>query len=78
MDVISLYLSIDIDSAVKKHIEVISESEVEFREVNMRELDHFPTLNYNNDYLDDHDFSRFCPTRSATIASAVKKSTSEC
>ncbi|CAI9718740.1 Hypothetical predicted protein [Octopus vulgaris] len=38
IDIISLYPSMDIDFAVEKRIEIICESEVEFREVKEREL----------------------------------------
>ncbi|CAI9736053.1 Hypothetical predicted protein [Octopus vulgaris] len=78
MDVISLYPSIDIDCAVEKFIEAICESEVEFRE----ELGLLLRLSYDSNYLNDHDLSKFSPSRSQrgrppTITSAVKKSSTE-
>lgn len=57
MDVISLYLSIDIAFAVEKCIEIICDSEVEFYEVNTGELGLFK-LSY------DMTLVNSAPTRS--------------
>ncbi|CAI9715573.1 Hypothetical predicted protein [Octopus vulgaris] len=63
MDVVSLYPSIDVDFAVEKCVEMINESEVEFRNVNTEELGLLLRLTYDNEYLDKHDLSSFCPSR---------------
>ncbi|CAI9723023.1 Hypothetical predicted protein [Octopus vulgaris] len=63
MDVVSLYPSIDVDFAVEKFVEMINESQVEFRNVNTEELGLLLRLTCNNEFLDKHNLSSFCPSR---------------
>ena len=55
MDIVSLYPSIDIDVTVEKCVEMISESEIEFCNVNTEELSLLIRLACNNEYLDKYD-----------------------
>ncbi|CAI9727488.1 Hypothetical predicted protein [Octopus vulgaris] len=63
MDVVSLYPSMDVDLALEKCVEMINKSKVEFRNVNTEELGLLLRLTYDNEYLDKHDLSSFCPSR---------------
>ncbi|CAI9734882.1 Hypothetical predicted protein [Octopus vulgaris] len=81
MDVVSLYPSIDVDFAVKC-VEMINESKVEFRNVNTEEQGLLLRLTYDNEYLDKHNLSSFCPSRRLrgrppTITSVARKTHTE-
>ncbi|CAI9718600.1 Hypothetical predicted protein [Octopus vulgaris] len=63
MDVVSPYPSTDVDSAVEKCVEVISEGDVQFRGVDTEELGFLLRPTCDNDYLDKPGLICFCPTR---------------
>eukprot|EP00794_Sanderia_malayensis_P016493 gene16493-18133_t len=63
MDVVALYPSIDIDFSTKKCQEMIEESDMEFRNVNVRELGLYLALTLSKEDLCEENVERFCPTR---------------
>ena len=64
MDVEALYPSIDITFAVEKCQEMIAESDLELKHVDVDELGLFLALTTTTEELQEHNLKRYCPLRS--------------
>ena len=63
MDVKALYLSIDVDFAVDKCIELINESAMEFVNIDTDQLGLFLMMTNDKEELKAKDLLKYCPTR---------------
>lgn len=72
MDIESLYPSVEIDVAVERCMDIICESAVIFHVVKTGEQRSLQKIVCNNEYLEQHDLSRY-----PTIKAAAKKNITE-
>ena len=63
MDVKALYPSIDIKFSVEKCEQLLCESDIEFRHIDVNELGLFLSLTSTKEELEMKDIYRYCPTR---------------